>query len=122
MPHDPRTFERCKLNWAERDTNQCWLRLHRDLLALRCSETAFRAQDATAIDGAVLGPELFVLRYSTSSPEDERLLIVNLGPDVDAASFAEPLMAAPDDHVWSLRWSSADIPGSGSPKNQAVRS
>src|SRR6185503_9952696 len=108
VPHDPQTFARCKLNWQERETNEAWVRLHRDLLALRRSDGAFRAQDVTALDGAVLGPELFVLRYASSSPADELLLIVNFGPDVDAASFAEPLVAPPDGHTWQIRWSSAD--------------
>jgi maltooligosyltrehalose trehalohydrolase len=108
VPHDPQTFERCKLNWQERETNEAWVRLHRDLLALRRTDAAFRAQDATALDGAVLGPELFVLRYASSSPEDERLLIVNFGPDMEAPSFAEPLVAAPDGHTWQIRWSSAE--------------
>jgi maltooligosyltrehalose trehalohydrolase len=108
VPHDPRTFERCKLNWAEREANETWVRLHRDLLVLRRTDAAFRAQDASAIDGAVLGPELFVLRYTTPSPQDERLLVVNIGPDVEASSFVEPLVAPPDEHTWQVRWSSAE--------------
>ncbi len=108
VPHDPHTFERCKLNWEERETNEPLVRLHRDLLALRRTDAAFRAQDASTLDGAVLGPELFVLRYGSSSPADERLLIVNFGPDLEAPSFAEPLVAPPDGHTWQLRWSSAE--------------
>jgi maltooligosyltrehalose trehalohydrolase len=108
VPHDPQTFERCKLNWQERNANEPWVRLHRDLLTLRRTDVVFRAQDATALDGAVLGPELFVIRYTSSSPEDERLLIVNFGPDMDAPTFAEPLVAAPDGHTWEIRWSSAE--------------
>ena len=108
VPHDPQTFERCKLNWQERETNDGWVRLHRDLLTVRRTDAAFRAQDATAVDGAVLGPELFVLRYASSSLEDERLVIVNFGPDIDAPSFAEPLVAPPDGHTWQIRWSSAE--------------
>jgi maltooligosyltrehalose trehalohydrolase len=108
VPHDPQTFERCKLNWQERETNEPWLRLHRDLLAIRRTDAAFRAQDATALDGAVLGPEVFVLRYASSSPEAERLLVVNFGPDVEAPSFAEPLVAPPDGYTWQIRWSSAE--------------
>ena len=94
------------------------MHLYRDLLALRRSEAAFRAQDAAAIDGAVLGAELFVLRYSTPSAEDERVLLVNLGVEMDAASFAEPLLAPPDDHEWKLSWSSEhpDYGGSGTPQ------
>jgi maltooligosyltrehalose trehalohydrolase len=107
-PHEPRTFEGCKLNWQERETHEPWLRLHRDLLTLRRADAAFRAQDATALDGAVLGPELFVLRFGNSSAQEERLLIVNLGPDIEAASFAEPLVAPPEGHAWQIRWSSAE--------------
>jgi maltooligosyltrehalose trehalohydrolase len=118
LPHDPTTFERCKLNWNERQTNQSFVRLHRDLLAMRRADAAFRAQDGTAIDGAVLGSELFAIRYFTSRAEDERLLIVNLGVDVDAPAFPEPLVAPPDGHKWKLRWSSEhpDYEGSGTPE------
>jgi len=107
-PHDPQTFERCKLNWDEREEHETFVRLHRDLLALRRSEPAFRTQDAAMLDGAVLGPEAFVLRYTTPSPQDERLLLVNLGVDIDAGSFAESLVAPPDDHTWNVQWSSAE--------------
>ena len=107
-PHDPEIFERCKLNWEERDTNEPWVRLHRDLLTIRRADAAFRAQDATALEGAVLGPELFVLRYTDGSPDDERLLVVNLGTDVEAPSFAEPLVAPPEGYTWQIRWSSGE--------------
>ena len=60
------------------------------------------------LDGAVLGPELFVLRFMTASAEDERLLFVNFGIDVDAGSFAESLIAPPDGHTWVVRWSSEE--------------
>jgi maltooligosyltrehalose trehalohydrolase len=108
VPHDPQTFERCKLNWDERHAQDAAVRMHRDLLALRRSEAAFRAQDAAIVDGAVLGPELFVLRFTPQRSEDERLLVVNLGIDVEAGSLAEPLVAPPDGHVWTLQWSSAE--------------
>jgi maltooligosyltrehalose trehalohydrolase len=107
-PHDPQTFQRCKLNWDEWHTNKSFVQLYRDLLTLRRTDAAFRAQDANALDGAVLGPELFVLRYASASPADERLLVVNFGPDMDVPSFAEPLVAPPDGHTWQTRWSSAE--------------
>lgn len=107
-PHDPATFERCKLNWSERDDGNVFVRLHRDLLEMRRSDTAFRTQDASTMDGAVLGPEVFVLRFTTPTPEDERLMFVNLGIDVETGAFAESLVAPPDGHTWTLRWSSAD--------------
>jgi maltooligosyltrehalose trehalohydrolase len=107
-PNDRRTFERCILKWEERAANRHFVALHRDLLALRRGDAAFRAQDAAAIDGAVLGAEQFVLRFAASRPEDERLLCVNLGADLDRGSFAEPLVAPPDGHAWDVRWSSDD--------------
>ena len=116
-PHDLQTFERCKVNWNERDAHDAVLRLHRDLLMLRRTDAAFRAQDANALEGAVLGPELFVLKYVAPDPLDERLLFVNFGRDVDAGSFAEPLVAPPDGHTWTVRWSSAgpEYGGYGTP-------
>jgi maltooligosyltrehalose trehalohydrolase len=116
-PHDPATFERCKLRWEERERNVTHVQLHRDLLALRKDDAAFAQQRPGAVDGAVLAPEAFVLRYTTEQPEDERLLLINFGADLDAASFAEPLVAPPDDHQWRVRWSSEepDYGGCGTP-------
>jgi len=69
------------------------------------------------VDGAVLAAEAFVLHYFASDPKDERLLCVNLGPDLVAESFAEPLVAPPDGFTWGLRWSSEnpDYGGTGTP-------
>jgi maltooligosyltrehalose trehalohydrolase len=108
-PHDPMTFERCKVRWEEWDTNQAHRLLHTDLLALRRSDVAFRQQRQDAVDGAVLGDEAFVLRYATRDPHDERLLVVNFGPDLVEGSLAEPLVAPPDGCVWRMHWSSEDV-------------
>jgi maltooligosyltrehalose trehalohydrolase len=116
-PHDPATFERCKLDWDRaRPTH---VRLHRDLIALRRSDAAFTEQRAGAVDGAVLGAEAFLLRYCTPSAADERILLVNLGCDFVAGSIAEPLVAPPEGHEgWSVRWSSEhpDYGGGGTPE------
>lgn len=106
IPHDPATFERCKLRWDERDRHVTHRRLHEDLLALRRDDVAFHQQRPGAVDGAVLTDEAFVLRYTTPDPRDERVLVVNFGSDLDVPTFAEPLLAAPDGYVWTLRWSS----------------
>jgi maltooligosyltrehalose trehalohydrolase len=108
-PHDPTTFERCTLRWDEWETNQAHRRLHTDLLALRCNDVAFRQQRQGGIDGAVLGHEAFVLRYATRDARDERLLVINFGPDLVENSFAEPLVAPPDGCVWRMHWSSEEI-------------
>src|SRR5262249_39125442 len=43
-PQDPATFERCKLNHAERRDNKHWVALHQDLLKLRRNDPVFHAQ------------------------------------------------------------------------------
>jgi maltooligosyltrehalose trehalohydrolase len=60
------------------------------------------------VDGAVLDREAFVLRFAAPVDSDERLLVVNLGADLLAGSFAEPLVAPPGGHTWVTRWSSED--------------
>jgi maltooligosyltrehalose trehalohydrolase len=108
VPHERDTFERCRLDWRETEHHEPIVRLHRDLIALRRSDEAFRRQETGGVDGAVLGPEAFALRFAAPEPHDERLLIVNLGIDIDASSIPEPLMAAGDGLVWVTRWASED--------------
>jgi maltooligosyltrehalose trehalohydrolase len=108
-PHDPATFERCKLRWTERDLHVTAVRLHQDLLTMRREDGAFARQQPGAVDGAVLAAEAFVLRFASAVPEEERLLVVNFGSDLVAGGFAEPLVAPPSrEYAWQLRWSSED--------------
>jgi maltooligosyltrehalose trehalohydrolase len=107
-PASAATFERCKLNFGERATHAAEYALHRDLIALRRQRAAFRAQKRGGVDGAVLGPRAFVLRFFTDDYADDRLLIVNLGPDLRQDSFAEPLIAPPAGKEWVVEWSSED--------------
>ena len=107
-PGDIRTFERCKLDFSERDTHAEIYALHRDLLRLRREDDTFRAQGVHGIDGAVLGPSAFVLRFFSADHRDDRLLVVNLGADLTRGSFAEPLVAPPFDTHWQVHWSSED--------------
>jgi maltooligosyltrehalose trehalohydrolase len=106
-PHDPATFRRCVLDFSERETNRETYELHRDLLRLRREDPAFKAQRHRGVDGAVLGPHAFVLRYFTDDAQD-RLLLVNLGRDLHMDPAPEPLLAPPRDHEWDVRWSSED--------------
>jgi maltooligosyltrehalose trehalohydrolase len=103
-PHDPDTFARCKLDWEGRDPQVA--QLYRDLIALRRRDAAFRLQAEGALDGAVLGQQLFMLRFFTPNPVDERLLLVNLGADHVVTSIPDPLAAPPDGLVWRTEWSS----------------
>jgi maltooligosyltrehalose trehalohydrolase len=115
-PPDARaTFERCRLDHAEATANDEILRLHRDLLHLRREDPVI-ASIATEVDGAVLGPEAFVLRFGAPMGH-ERLLVVNLGPDLQLVSNPEPLLAPPARGNWAELWSSEDprYGGSGTP-------
>jgi maltooligosyltrehalose trehalohydrolase len=107
-PADPRTFERCKLDPRERDDRREHVLLHRDLLELRRGDPVVRAQGAHGIDGAVVGPEAFVLRWFAPDGAD-RLLVVNLGADLARGSLAEPLVAPPDGRRWAVAWSSEAV-------------
>ncbi|MEK6371737.1 MAG: malto-oligosyltrehalose trehalohydrolase [Acidobacteriota bacterium] len=95
-PDDPRTFERCKLDWSERERNADALALHRELLRLR--------RPPTHVDGAVLGAHAFVLRFTP-----ERLLLVNLGDVLHLDVVSEPLLAPPPAQRWQLVWSSEPV-------------
>jgi maltooligosyltrehalose trehalohydrolase len=63
------------------------------------------AQRARGLDGAVLGPAAFLLRYFGEDHGD-RLLIVNLGRDLHLDPAPEPLLAPPADMEWNLEFSS----------------
>jgi maltooligosyltrehalose trehalohydrolase len=104
-PLDEATFIRTKLDPVERERNPDALALHRDLIALRRSDPVLAAGD---VDGAVLGPEVLLLRYF-GGDQGDRLLILNLGCDVDLMPAPEPLLAPPPDGEWTLRWSSESV-------------
>ena len=106
-PHDARTFEACKLDPHERDTHCEAIQLHKDLLALRRADPLFSGAEHYRIDGAVIDQEAFVVRYFGDN--DDRLLLINLGPDIQRASIAEPLIAPPSDLGWQQLWSSEDV-------------
>jgi len=112
-PADRRTMSICTLDWTEWERNARTVALHRDLLKLRRTDPAFRMQSYGKVDGAVLGPEAFLLRYFVEVGQD-RLLIVNLGRDLHLAQAPEPLLAPPEGKVWEVLWSSEDPAYGGS--------
>ena len=115
-PSDPATFERCKLDWRERETNAATHRLHQDLLALRRAEPVLQAPAIRGADGAVLGSTALLLRYFGAGGAD-RLLVVNLGSDRALQCVPEPLLAPPEGARWRMIFSSADprYGGGGTP-------
>jgi len=104
-PDDPETFSRCKLDFAERESNRELYNLHIDLLRLRRKDSRFRRQPCDGVDGAVLGPNSFVLRYFSAETED-RLLLVNFGQMQVLHPAAEPLLAPPSGCKWETLWTS----------------
>jgi maltooligosyltrehalose trehalohydrolase len=104
-PGDRSTFERCKLDFSEREKHAAWYQLHKDLLRLRGEDPVFRAQKPAAVDGSVLGDEALVLRYFNEEHGD-RLLLVNLGRDLWLDPAPEPLLAPPEGRLWREIWSS----------------
>jgi maltooligosyltrehalose trehalohydrolase len=102
------TFERSKLDFADREHHAEVYQLHRDLLRLRRREAVFRTQQSAALDGAVLGAEAFVLRFfgEDLSGQEDRLLLVNLGRDLVLSPAPEPLLAPPSEQHWQVLWSS----------------
>jgi maltooligosyltrehalose trehalohydrolase len=105
-PNDIATFERCRLDHAERVAHREALDLHRDLLRLRRDDPVFCARTRGAIDGAVLGRDAFLLRYFGAA--DDRLLICNWGCGWQLDPAPEPLLAPPAGRRWAILWSSED--------------
>jgi maltooligosyltrehalose trehalohydrolase len=87
-PHDPATFERCRLDHSEREKHADAVAMHRELLRLR--------RPVARVDGEVLNEHAFFLRL-----DDERMLIVNLGAQFE-------LNAVPEGR-WEVRWSSEPV-------------
>jgi len=104
-PGDPETFARCKLDFSERQRHGEVYALHRDLLRLRRQDKVFTPKHRSGFDGAVLGPETWVVRFLGEN-NDDRLLIVNLGRDLHLDPAPEPLLAPPECTEWEILWSS----------------
>jgi len=115
-PESEDTFKQCKLDFRERQRNTAYYAMHRDLLKLRREDSVFHHPEPGGLDGAVLGDEAFVLRFFGGDGND-RLLLVNLGGDLELSIMPEPLLAPVEDCKWKLLWSTEDprYGGSGTP-------
>ena len=102
-PDDPQVFARCKLDFSEREKNREVYDLHIDLLKLRREDSRFRQQASDGIDGAVIGPASFILRYF-SNGKDDRLLLINFGKRQIVKPASEPLLAPPSGYRWETLW------------------
>lgn len=106
-PGSLETFERCKLDWADRDGNLPIWQMHRDLLRLRREDPVFSNVRPRGVDGAILGQSAFLIRFFGEAGDD-RLLLVNLGRDLTLQPAPEPLLAPPFEKQWSILWTSED--------------
>jgi maltooligosyltrehalose trehalohydrolase len=115
------TFEKSKLDHSERLKNEGVYQLHKDLLQLRRTDKTFRIQNKSAIDGAVLSRDAFVLRFFGEGQDaiEERLLLVNFGLDLHLSPAPEPLLAPPEMHEWDVVWSTEDPRYGGDGMRQA---
>lgn len=102
------TFQKCILDHSEVEKHHSAYRLHRDLLQLRREDPIISKQGADGIDGAVLSADCFVVRYFSPDYENDRLLLVNLGTDLECNPSPEPLLAPPHLKRWTKVWSSDD--------------
>jgi len=114
VPSDPTVFVSCKLDFSERQKNKELYDLHVDLLRLRREDSRFREQKPNGVDGAVLGPAGFVLRYFSDNGRDDRLLVVNFGELRELNPAPEPLLAPPLGLEWETLWSSESARYGGS--------
>jgi maltooligosyltrehalose trehalohydrolase len=117
-PFNPETFRRSKLDFSEREKHPQIRDLHRDLIRLRRADKNFSRQERGMVDGAVLGPDCFVLRYFDSLGDD-RLLVINLGRAFALEVAPEPLLAPPWLGRWKTIWSS-ESPKYGGPGEVAL--
>jgi maltooligosyltrehalose trehalohydrolase len=113
-PTELETFLQCRLDWSEREQprHARALALHRDLLELRRTDPtiAREGQDGVQVDAATISGGAFVVRFFGVAPDggEDRLLLVNLGADLEFDSLSEPLVAPPAGRSWHTAWSSDD--------------
>jgi maltooligosyltrehalose trehalohydrolase len=106
-PSAEETFQACKLDWTEWESgpHSDIYNFHKALLKLRREDPVFSKPRRGGVDGAVLGPEVFALRYFGEGGDD-RLVIVNLGLDTELRPWPEPLLAPAQGRDWKLIFTS----------------
>ncbi len=111
------TAQAATLSWSDADRDPALAALYKDLMALRKRESIFVADDLR-VDGAVLAERCFLLRYWRDGADSQqaRLLVINLGDDLNLPEIAEPLLGT-EGGGWESLFSSEDqkYGGTGSP-------
>jgi len=115
-PYELETFEQCRLDLNERERHAKVYALYRDLIRLRREDPVFSVGYSCHIEGAVLGPSGFLLRYFLGA--QQRLLLINLGREMHLIPVPEPMLAPPLGCAWEILWTSEKLEfgGSGTPK------
>lgn len=111
-PAERATFERCKLDFSEREKHAPLYALHRALLRIRRDDPVFAAQRSDALHGSVLSEQAFLLRFRCE--QGDRLMVVNLGSDLELRPAPEPLLAPPAEQRWQHVLASEDALYGGS--------
>lgn len=101
-PHAEETFRRSTLDFADRERNAPLYQLTKDLLKLRREDPCLKAQQRRGVDGAVLGPQAFCLRFFHPDGGPCRLLVVNFGRDLHLLTCPEPLLAPSAGYHWHV--------------------
>jgi maltooligosyltrehalose trehalohydrolase len=99
------TVKRSTLDFSERERHPQTVRLFADLLKLRRTDAVLEARPIGEVAGAVLTEHAFVIRWFDTEHGD-RLLLVNLGAQIEPRPWPEPLLAPAQGRRWRLAWSS----------------
>ena len=115
-PYAPETFQQSRLEPGERARHAKVYAQYRDLIKLRREDPVFKKAYTCRIEGAVLGPSGFLLRYFLG--DEQRLLLLNQGRELHLNPVSEPMLAPPEGCSWETLWTSESIEygGSGTPK------
>jgi maltooligosyltrehalose trehalohydrolase len=106
-PQEEQAFFKSKLKLEERSLHKEIYQLHCDLIKLRRQDKVFKLQDRQHLDGAVLSPDAFVIRYFGN--RSDRLLLINLGKDLSLSICPQPLLAPLSKSSWKFMWSSEEV-------------
>ena len=105
---DEPAFRRSQLDWSEVEKHAPILALHKELLRLRREDPVFSRESATRLDGATLGEQALVLRWFGGDRGD-RLVVLNLGPELTYEPCPQPLLAPVPGRKWLPVLSSKEV-------------
>jgi maltooligosyltrehalose trehalohydrolase len=98
------TVRRSTLNFPSCNRDDATWRLFKDLLELRRLDPVLAARP-TVVEGTTLNEHAFLIRWLGGTNGD-RLLLVNLGAQIEARPWPEPLLAPRPGMRWEPAWSS----------------